>query len=77
MAGELRFRFLSLSSFYYYDLFLVRSMLSNNSLLFLFIFYFFCPVTLTEEALSLPGSEDLEFPLPSRCSRGGQLRFWP
>lgn len=76
MAGELRFRFLSLSSFYYYYLFLVRSMLSNNSFFIFIYFLFFCPVTLTEEALSLPGSEDLEFPLPSRCCRGGQLRFW-
>lgn len=40
MAGELRFRFLSLSSFYYYDLFLVRSMLSNNSS-FIFIYFLF------------------------------------
>lgn len=39
MAGELRFRFLSLSSFYYYDLFLVRSMLSNNSYFYLFFIF--------------------------------------
>lgn len=43
MAGELRFRFLSLSSFYYYDLFLVRSMLSNNSSYFYLFFIFSVP----------------------------------